>query len=160
MKVHELMNRRVLTTGPDTPMSEILELLLRFHLNNVVVANDQSELLGIVTYSDLCRRMLPSQQELIENEQYLINPGLMEDRFEDIVGLPVHEMMATDITTVSPDTHAIQAGALMSARRVKQLPVVAGNKLVGTVGGRLLESALYTREVRWADKSPVSMSFT
>lgn len=133
MRVDELMNSRVLTAGSDTPMAEVLELMLRFHLNDIVVVNDQNELLGLVTYSDLSRKLLPTQRELIENEQYLINPELIEERFRDIVAVPVREMMTADLETVSPDSHAITAGALMHARRVKQLPVVSGKTLVGII---------------------------
>jgi CBS domain-containing protein len=133
MKVSELMNPRVAKVGPKTPLAEILQVMLRAHLNGVVVVDRKNRLLGIVTYPDLSRRLLPTHQELIEHEEYLTDPGSMEDRVLDIVNVPVEEIMTKRVITVSPQSHAIKAGALMTARHVKQLPVVEADKVVGII---------------------------
>jgi CBS domain-containing protein len=131
MKVGELMNPRVLKVGSKTPLREILHLLLRSHLNDLVVVNNKDKLLGIVTYSDLSRKLLPSELELIEHEEYMTTPESMEDRVMNIVNLPVEEIMTRMVITVSPDCNAIKAGAMMQAHHVKQLPVVENQKVVG-----------------------------
>lgn len=133
MKVSELMNPRVVKVDLKTPLREILQLMLRTHLNDIVVVNDKDELLGIVTYADLSRRLLPTQQELAEHEEYLTDPGLMEDSVVDIMNVPVEEVMTRKVITVSPDLNAIQAGAIMTARHVKQLPVVEKAKVIGII---------------------------
>ena len=57
----------------------------------------------------------------------------MEDRFRDIVSVPVDEIMTRSVITVSPDLEALKAGATMTARRVKQLPVVQNHKVMGMI---------------------------
>ena len=133
MKVLELMDPKVITVGPTTPLREILQLMLRYHLNNILVVDSDQRLAGIVTYSDLSRKLLPTQKELMEHEEYLTTPQLMEDRFRDIVGVPVGEIMTKNVITVSPDLEALKAGATMTAHRVKQLPVVQDHKLMGII---------------------------
>lgn len=133
MKVSELMNPRVVKVGPKTPLRQILELMLRTHLNDVVVEDNKDRLLGIVTYGDLSRRLLPTPQDLAEHEEYLTDPELMEDRVANIVDVPVEEIMTKKVITVSPHSHAIQAGALMTAHHVKQLPVVENERVVGMI---------------------------
>jgi CBS domain-containing protein len=133
MKVHELMNSKVITVGPKTPLREILQLMLRYHLNGILVVDSEQRLEGVVTYSDLSRRLLPTQKELEEHEEYLTTPQSMEDRFRDIVSVPVDEIMTRNVVTVSPDLEALKAGATMTARRVKQLPVVQNRKVVGII---------------------------
>jgi len=133
MKVGELMNPRVLKVGSKTPLREILHLLLRSHLNDLVVVNNKDRLLGIVTYGDLSRRLLPTEAELGEHEEYMTTPESMEDRVMDIVNLPVEEVMTRKVITVSPDCSAIKAGAMMDAHHVKQLPVVEHQKVVGII---------------------------
>jgi CBS domain-containing protein len=133
VKVSEVMNPRVVKVDVKTSLREILQLMLRTHLNNIVMVNNKDELLGIVTYGDLSRRLLPTQQELAEHEEYLTDPGLMEDRMVDIVNVPVEEAMARKVITVSPDFNAIQAGAIMTAHHVKQLPVVEKAKVIGII---------------------------
>ena len=133
MRVSEVMNPRVAKVGPKTPLAEILQLMLRSHLNDLVVVDRKDNLVGIVTHGDLTRRLLPTQHELIDHEEYLTDPGLMEDRVVDIVNVPVEEIMTRKVITVSPRFHAIKAGAMMTAHRVKQLPVVEGDKVVGII---------------------------
>ena len=133
MKVREVMNRRILKIGPETPLRQILQLLLRAHLNDLVVVDNKDKLLGIVTYGDLSRKLLPSEQELADHEEYLTNPDLMEDRFKDILNVPADEVMTKRLITISPESSAIKAGAIMHAHKVKQLPVVENQKVVGII---------------------------
>ena len=158
MRVSELMNPRVAKVGPRTPLAEILELMLRSHLNDVVVVDRKDKLLGIVTYGDLSRRLLPTQQELVDHEEYLIDPGLMEDRVVDIANVPVEEIMTKKVTTVPPEFHAIKAGALMTARHVKQLPVVQGDKLVGMISHTDIGWGLMMRYGQYATRKPAGTS--
>jgi CBS domain-containing protein len=133
MKVLELMNPKVITVGPKTPLREILQLMLRYHLNGILVVDGEQKLEGVVTYSDLSRKLLPTQKELMEHEEYLTTPQLMEDRFRDIANVPVGEIMTRNVITVSPELEALKAGATMIAQRVKQLPVVRNHKVMGII---------------------------
>jgi CBS domain-containing protein len=158
MRVSELMNTRVAKVGPKTPLEEILELMLRSHLNDVVVVDRKDKLLGIVTYGDLSRRLLPTERELVDHEEYLIDPGLMEDRVVDIANVPVEEIMTRKVISVSPESHAIKAGALMTARHVKQLPVVQGDKLVGMISHTDIGWGLMMRYGHSAARKPAGAS--
>ncbi len=133
MRVGEWMNPRVVRVDPKTPLKRVLQLMLRTHLNDVVVMNSKDKLLGIVTYGDLSHRLLPTQQELAEHEEYLADPELMEERVMDIANLTVDEIMSGHVITVSPRSAAIKAGALMTAHHVKQLPVVENEKVLGVI---------------------------
>jgi CBS domain-containing protein len=133
MKVSELMSPRVVTVSPKTPLREVLQLMLRYHLNDILVVDSEQRLVGIVTYADLSRKLLPTQKELMEHEEYLTTPQSMEDRFRDIVRVSVDKIMTKSVITVSPDLEALQAGATMTAHRVKQLPVVQNHKVMGVI---------------------------
>jgi len=133
MKVRDLMSPAVVAVDPGTPLRNILELMLRRHLNDVLVVDAKQKLAGIVTYSDLSRKLLPTQKELMEHEEYIMRPEFMEDRFADVTNVPVGEFMTRHVVTVSPDEEALKAGALMTAHRVKQLPVVGEDRVVGII---------------------------
>jgi CBS domain-containing protein len=45
----------------------------------------------------------------------------------------VDEIMTRNVITVSPDLEALKAGAIMTARRIKQLPVVHNHKVMGII---------------------------
>jgi CBS domain-containing protein len=133
MKVLELMNPRAVTVGPKTPLRDVLKLMLRYHLNDVLVVDSVQRLAGIVTYADISRKLLPTQKELLEHEEYMTAPQSMEDRFCDIVSVPVDKIMTRNVITVSPDLDALKAGATLTAHRVKQLPVIQDHKVVGII---------------------------
>ena len=131
MRVLELMSPRVVSVGPKTPLYEVLQLMLRYHLNDILVVDSEQRLAGIVTYSDLSHKLLPTHKELMEHEEYLTSPLAMEDRFRDITDLPVDEIMTSNVITAASDDEALHAGARMTARHVKQLPVVQNHKAIG-----------------------------
>ena len=133
MKVYELMSPAVVAVDPKTPLLKILQLMLRRHLNDVLVLDAEQKLAGIVTYSDLSRKLLPTQKELMEHEEYFFHPESLEDRIAGIANIPVGEVMTRDVITVSPDTEVLKAGAIMTAHCVKQLPVVRGDKVAGII---------------------------
>ena len=127
------MSPRVISVGPKTPLCEVLQLMLRYHLNDIVVVDSEEKLVGIVTYPDLSRKLLPTERELMEHEEYMTTPQSMEDRFADIANVPIDEIMTRNVITVSPDLEALKAGATMTANRVKQLPVVRNDKVIGII---------------------------
>ena len=133
MKVFELMGPKVVTVVPKTPLRKILQLMLRYHLNDILIVNGEQRLEGIVTYSDLCRKLLPTESELMEHEEFLATPQLMEDRVRDVASIPVDEIMTRNVITVSPELEVLKAGATMIAHRVKQLPVVRDSKVIGII---------------------------
>ena len=133
MKVFELMGPRIIAVGPQTPLREILKLMLRYHLNDLLIVDNDQRLAGIVTYPDLSRKLLPTETELMEHEEYMETPQSMEERFRDIVNVPVEQIMTRDVIAIPPDFEALKAGALMTARRVKQLPVVRDDKVIGII---------------------------
>jgi CBS domain-containing protein len=127
------MTSALIAVSPKTPLREILQLMLRRQLNNVVVVDTPQALLGIVTYSDLTRRLLPTSTDLSEHEEYMRTPESMEDRVMDIAKIPVEEIMTRNVITVSPDLEVPKAGATMIAHRIKQLPVVRDHRVVGII---------------------------
>jgi len=133
MKVFELMGPKVVTVVPKTPLRKILQLMLRYHLNDILIVDGEQRLEGIVTYFDLCRKLLPTESELMEHEEFLATPQLMEDRVRDVASIPVDEIMTRNVITVSPELEVLKAGATMIAHRVKQLPVVRDNKAIGII---------------------------
>jgi len=127
------MSPSIVSVGPHTPLYEVLQLMLRYHLNDILIVDSEQKLVGIVTYPDLSRKLLPTERELMEHEEYMTTPRSMEDRFRDIARVPVDEIMTRNVITVSPDLEALKAGATMTAQRVKQLPVVQNHKVIGII---------------------------
>jgi len=69
----------------------------------------------------------------MKDSSYFLNPELLEDRLVDIMNLPVKQVMITHVITTEPDAFAIKAGALMTAKKIKQLPVIENEQVVGVI---------------------------
>ena len=132
MKVSEIMNRRPVTVDPETMLRDVVQIMLRFHLNDVLVV-DSDALLGIVTYKDIFRKLLPDESEVTQHATRFVDPEAIEERLLAVARMPAREIMTTRLYTVDPDSTAIRAGSLMNVRRVKQLPVIEKDQLVGIV---------------------------
>ncbi|MFQ5739526.1 MAG: CBS domain-containing protein [Acidobacteriota bacterium] len=133
MKVKEVMNANFPRITPRTPVREVVQLLVRHHKNNLMVVDANDAPAGVVTYKDLFRRLLPTVEELMRDKTYWTQPENLEERLVDIMHLPIQEIMTTRLISADPEMNALQAGALMNAHRVKQLPVIAEGKLIGEI---------------------------
>jgi CBS domain-containing protein len=132
MKVEDIMNRHPITVGPEATLRDVAQIMLRFHLNDVLVAEGDT-LLGIITYKDIFRKILPDYSDVTEHATQWTDPDAIEDRLIAVARIPARDFMTTRVHTVSPKTSAIHAGSLMNVRQVKQLPVVEDGRLVGIV---------------------------
>jgi len=52
-KVEEIMNPKVITATPDTPVSEIAELMIRNKVNRIPIISKDKKLVGIITRADI-----------------------------------------------------------------------------------------------------------
>lgn len=135
MKVQDLMRTNVLIVSPETPLLRINETLHHFQSDYAIVAEGK-KLMGFVTYKDLFRQLLPSYAEVMEDANYWLMPESMESRVEPLRRKPVREIMTTKLITASKNTPVVNAGALMMANDVDQMPVVENDEVVGVISFR------------------------
>ncbi len=136
MKVKELMTKPAHTITEDTPLRMVNQLMQRYHLNDLVVVNENYEVKGIITYSDLYRLILPTYVEVMEDETIWLLPETVEEKITNLIDRPVKSVMTKNVFTVSPSELIVKAGAMMSAKNIKQVPVVKNNKLIGILSYR------------------------
>jgi CBS domain-containing protein/PII-like signaling protein len=117
---------RVDVAAPDTPLRDLVALLLRRRRRAIPVLDPERRVVGIVTNLDLVRRAgLPLRLELLralgERDEPAVAvhlAGLHGD------GRTAGSIMTPEVVTVPPDLRLTDAADLMLARRLKRLPVV------------------------------------
>lgn len=124
VKVKEVMRRPVVTVGPKDAVWQALEVMRSTNIGAVVVAEGERPV-GILTESDVVR--------------LLVDRGM---GITELLSVPVESVMSRPVTTCSPDEDLVEAVNRMVERRVRRLPVVEGEKLVGILTERDLLSAL------------------
>lgn len=102
---------------PDTPISEIVQLMLRRGLRAVPVVGKELEVLGVITGGDVLPHVLPGGYETGEGE-----------------GRPprtARDVMTRSVLCVSEEQSLLEASRAMVGRGVGQLPVVREGEMIG-----------------------------
>lgn len=124
------MRARLVAVPPETTGRAAIRRMAEADVGSVVVC-DASRLVGIFTERDVLR---------------LTGEGV------DLDATRVADVMTRDVATVTPDTDMLAAARLMGERRIRHLPVVEGENVLGVVGIRDVLGALAERLWRTHDE--------
>ena len=116
MRTKDVMTSPVVTVSPDTPLKDVARILVERGINAVPVVDAADRLCGIVSEADL-----------------------LTLETADSRGSPPHtasEVMSQSVYTLAQDTDATGAARMMLRHRLKSVPVVAGDRVVGIVARR------------------------
>jgi CBS domain-containing protein len=148
MKASEVMTRDVLTVGPQTAVAEAIRLMLDNSVSGLPVLADNGKVVGILTEGDLLRRSeTGTERHRPRWLEILMGPGRMAGEYIRTHGRRVEEIMTTDLISVAPDTPLDEVVSLMERRRIKRVPVLDDDALLGIVSrADLLRSLLQALE--------------
>ncbi len=112
-KVSDVMTARPRAVSPDTPVSQVAELMESEDIGAIPIL-DGDQLAGMITDRDIVIRAVA--------------------KGKDPRGMPAREISSRDVVTVSPDSNLSEALELMAGHQVRRLPVVdEDNRLLGVV---------------------------
>ena len=106
---------------PDTPHSEVVDLMVRRELNAVPVVGEDYEFLGVITTGD-------AMDELVSQARAQSVGGSSATAREDPTA---REIMTRTVMCVSEEQSLIEAASIMVNRDVEQLPVIRDGEMVG-----------------------------
>ena len=119
MRTCDVMSTPVVTVSPDAPLKDVAATLVEHGINAVPVLDASDRLIGIVSEADLLS----------------LETGL--GRGPAPAGpRTAGEVMRQSVYTLTGDTDATAAARLMLRHRLKSVPVVAGERVVGMVARR------------------------
>jgi len=134
MLVKDVMTRKVVSVLPRAAVAEALDLMVRSHVSGLPVIDEAGSLVGIVSEGDFLRRSeLGTEGPERHWLKDLFLPGQAAKAYARTHGRHVDEIMSHDVTTIGEDAGLEEAVELMEHHRVKRLPVVAGDNVVGIV---------------------------
>jgi CBS domain-containing protein len=129
MAIADVMAFRVVTVKPDDAVSLAVARMLEEEVGSVAVCEGE-RLVGIFTERDVLR---------------LAGEG------PDFAEVKVADVMTRNPITIASDDDVLAAAQLMGARRIRHLPVVQGENLLGMVGIREVMRTLVERLWRTQD---------
>jgi CBS domain-containing protein len=121
--VRDIMRTEVTTVGPETPVDEVITLLLRRGYRSVPVVNQERHILGIITDGDLLQRTGIAArldlQESLGEQQVKQQIASLQEREQTAA-----DVMTTPVITVGEMDTTRRAVDLMVEHGLKRLPVV------------------------------------
>jgi CBS domain-containing protein len=134
VKVSEVMRREVATVHPESPLHQVVELLLDTDYTAVPVVDKDGKVVGVVSDNDLLTRGGMRVTISLKRATDLEFVRGLHESLEN-PNRTVSEVMTTPAVTVSPDAILGRAAQLMAEKHLKRLPVVDGDgKLIGILG--------------------------
>ncbi len=133
MNASDVMTRNVLTIGRESPVANAIRLMLDNNVSGLPVLDD-GKVVGILTEGDLLRRSeTGTERHRRRWLEILMGPGRMAGDYVRTHGRKVEEIMTGDLISVAGDTPLDEVVGLMERRRIKRVPVIEGDALVGIV---------------------------
>jgi CBS domain-containing protein len=142
MKVEDVMTCDVVTCSPSDTVESAIRMMSEKNISGIPVM-EGGRLLGIVTEGDIMKLLavperstelwLPSPLEVLFEIplKELVQLRDLQTSVTDVSQKPVSDIMSRDVKTVSPSSDIEDAASIMVRHRVKRLPVVQNDKLVG-----------------------------
>jgi len=116
MRVREILAAKstdqVFTVRPDATVAELLTTLADLNIGALVVSTDGSHMEGIVSERDIVRKLRD---------------------FDQTANVTVGEIMTSDVRVCEPDDTLDELMGTMTEYRVRHVPVLEGDVLVGVL---------------------------
>jgi CBS domain-containing protein len=143
MKSGDVMTRHIISIKPDSSIVEAAQLMLTNRISGLPVLNGRGNLVGIVTEGDLLRRIeTGTERRRPRWLEFFIGRGRLASEYVHTHGRKISEVMTIEPQTIVEDTPLEEIVTLMEQKRIKRLPVVRGNEVVGIVSRANLLHAL------------------
>lgn len=120
-------SERLVTVPKEAPVLEVIRLMAENHIGSVLVMQGE-ELIGIATERDYARKVILQGRSSAET--------------------PVGEIMSRPVVSVGPTDTAETCMAVMTERRIRHLPVIDGEKVIGMVSiGDLVKAVIEDQQL-------------
>ena len=132
MRLQHVLNtkdsgQQLFTVGPEATVEDVIQILCRNRIGALlVIDNETRDLVGIVSERDILRKCGENCSVIGQTE--------------------VAEIMTREVIASPPDQDVRDALRVMSAKRIRHLPVVDGKQVIGIVSIGDLVQALYQQD--------------
>ncbi|TVM15820.1 hypothetical protein DPQ33_14040 [Oceanidesulfovibrio indonesiensis] len=120
--VQDLMTREVFTLKRTDSLRAARSMMSLARIRHIPIVNDKKHFLGLVTHRDLLAATISRFAEVDKSVQDEIDSGI-----------PIHEIMRRDVTTVTPTTTLRETADLLLHHKYGCLPVLEDGILRGII---------------------------
>jgi CBS domain-containing protein len=143
VRVEDFMTRRVVTITPDTSLIAAARLMLEHRVGGFPVLNADGRIIGIFSESDLLRAEGNAEDRSPWLEM-IVGPEGAPSPLRRLDAEKVGDIMTREPITIAPGATIAQACRLLHEHRLRRLPVVENESLVGMIARADLVRAVAT----------------
>ncbi len=110
----DIMTPTVITANEDMLVTDVIKVLLRWHISGLPIVEKDGNIVGIVTEHDVVNFAVSGHA----------------------ADTTASEVMTRNVVTFSPDTLVVEIINHFAAHRIRRVPVVEGKKVVGIISRR------------------------
>ena len=137
MNARDIMNSAVVAVRSDTPINDVAKTLRDHRISAVPVIDDAGSPLGMVSEGDLIGRNEADREArldwwltlLAEGEE--LNPEFLA--YSHSSKRRARDVMAAPVIAVAEETEIDEIARLLTAHRIKRVPVLRDGRIVGIV---------------------------
>lgn len=144
----EIMTSPVRTVRPADPVRKVIVLLCRHRISGVPVVDGKGRLVGLISERDILEAMYPDHPELRQHRP----PLRLHEGVREIGSIPARQIMVQDVVTAPPDADILRLASVMAVRKIRRIPIVEGQRLVGIVSQGDVYRAIFERGRRASEK--------
>jgi CBS domain-containing protein len=134
MRAEDVMTREVIAVAPDATVMEAARVMLEHHISGLPVVDKQGKLVGVLSEGDfLRRRETKTERRRGRWLEFLMGPGRVAEEYTHSHGRKVSEVMTPEVHTVSETASLEDVVEIMEHKRIKRVPVMCGEQVVGII---------------------------
>lgn len=133
MNAAEVMTTALVTVGPETPLVEAVQLMLKERISGLPVVDGAGQLLGILSEGDLLRRHEIGTERYAPRWIELYRKPALAGEYARAHGRKVGDVMSPRVDCIDPDASLSELVDLMEQRQINRVPVVRDGRLLGMV---------------------------
>ena len=115
--------RHIISIAPDASVFDAIKLMADKSIGSLLVMDDDENMLGIVTERDYARKVIVKGRSSRETR--------------------VEEIMTADVMTTTSDHRVDQCMELMTERKIRHIPVVEDDRVIGLISiGDLVQAII------------------
>jgi CBS domain-containing protein len=134
MRVRDVMTYGVIGVLESASLAEAVETMLRSRISALFVFDAHNTVIGVLSEGDLLRRSeLGSERKRPRWLELLLGSGRLAEAYAHEHGRKVGELMTPNVETIAEDADLGAAVDRMIHHRIKRLPVLRGEVVVGVI---------------------------
>jgi CBS domain-containing protein len=135
----EVMDTTFSTLSPQMTIAEAIQVFRKAGdehkqiVFGMVVTEAPGKLAGMLSMYDIFLLIRPKHIHIWGEIKDVDISGILDEACQRSKSMLVGDIMTTDLTTITPDTHLLQIIDIMIKKHVRRLPVVEAGNMVGMV---------------------------